>query len=140
MTAHNAVVCCLTRENHAGNVSIPHWIVPASPAFPKSNPTTQSFSWVVLSDQNLTLKTSESLKHGQPEKQDNFSTLKIDTRPGSLRANLKAIILHSAGTCPQQSRRGFGISYLANELHSPCSQPENCLPLSAREHIISFTC
>lgn len=103
-----------------------------------TQPTTQSFNWVLLRDQNLTLKTFASLKYRQPEKQDDFSTLKKDTRPGSLRANLKVIILHSPGTCPEQSRRGFGISYLANELHSPCSQPENCLPLSAREHIISL--
>lgn len=139
MTAHSAVVCCLTRQNHAGNIYIPHWTVPVSPGFSKSNPPNHPKFQLGHSERSKPHpKDFESLKYGQPEEQDEFSTLKNDTRPGSFRANLKVIILHSPGACPQQSRRGFGISYLANKLHSPCSQAENCLSLSAREHIISL--
>lgn len=38
------------------------------PSLNPTQPTTQSFDWVILRDQNLTLKTFKSLKYGQPEK------------------------------------------------------------------------
>lgn len=136
----NAACALLPDMSHvrsaAGNSSIPCAVALLSLASARSKPINHPKS------QRGHLKRPEASPTGlcafqsrDSQKQEDFSTSFFSIRlrkapdqpprsPVSSQPNSNegGITLYSQGTCPQRSRRGFGISYLANELHSSCSQ------------------
>lgn len=123
-------------KSTAGNLYIPCSVVLVSLAFSRSKainhpkfrfghlkrPETSPTDFCVFQDMYSQKRDDFSTYIFSESGQEKHKTSLLTWKDTMLLSQTKGIILYSPGTCPQQSRRGFGISYLANKLHSSCSQ------------------